>query len=100
MRGAITDKIQEIAKKFLSREITTTELRFYPYIQYVMMNEQKLDISKINQEERKILSVLKTEGHIEGGAGGMGITKEFWDYLSEILWEGYVYGGSLGEGEK
>lgn len=95
MRGALTNKIQKIAKKHLKRKITTTELRLLPYIQYVMMNEQRLDIARINQEERKILSLWKKEDLIEGGAGGFSITKEFWEFMNDILWEDYVVGGSL-----
>ena len=94
-RGKLTDKIQEIAKEFLGREITPTELKLYPYLDYVMKNHQKLDPRKVNEAERKILGLLRNDGHIEGGASGMGITKEFYDYIQEILWEGYVVGGSL-----
>lgn len=89
-RGQLTDRAQKIAKEKLGREISTRELRLYPYIQYVMMNSQKLEISKISSEERMILKKLKEEGHIEGGASGLSITKYFWDYLCEILFETYV----------
>ena len=95
MRGVITDKIQEIAKKYLKREIITTELGLLPYIQFVMMNEQRLDIARINGEERKILALWKKKDLIEGGAGGLSICKDFWDFMNEVLWEGYVVGGSL-----
>ncbi len=94
MRGIITDKIQKIAKKHLKREITQIELRFLPYIQFVMMNEQALEIPKIKPEEKEILKKWREEGFIEGGASGLAITKEFWDFMNEILWEGYVIGGS------
>lgn len=45
-------------------EINKTELRLMPYIQNVMVNSQKLDICKINQEERylpngEMLNILK-----------------------------------------
>ena len=93
-RGALTEKIQIIAKKRLGREISLRELRLMPYIQYVMLNNQKLDPGKISQEERDILAVWRKEGHIEGGAGGLGITKFFYDTMCEILWEGYVVGGA------
>lgn len=96
MRGAITDKIQEIAKKFLERKITRVELRFIPYIQYVMANEQKLDIQKVSSKEREILKKWKEADLVEGGASGLSITKEFWNFMCEILWEGYVVGGSDG----
>ncbi len=95
MRGVLTEKIQEIARARIGREITTTELKLYPYIDYVMKNNQRLDISKINGEEREILSMLRKKGHIDGGASGLDITKEFYDYIQEVLWEGYVVGGDV-----
>ncbi len=90
MRGKLTDEIQELAKKFLGREITTGEVRLYPYLDYQMKNEQKLEPVRINQEEREVLKVLKNEGHIEGGASGLSMTKEFYDYINQVLWFGYV----------
>lgn len=89
-RGVLTDKVNEIAKKMIGREITTRELRLLPYIQYVMTNEQKIDIRKINQEEREILSKWRKDGFIEGGASGLAITKEFWNFVCEIVFEAYV----------
>lgn len=94
MRGMLTPEIQEVAKKFLGREITTTELRLMNYVAYVMVNDQRIEPAKINEEERGVLMTWRTEGHIEGGAGGLSITKEFWDAMSEIIWLGYVVGGS------
>lgn len=52
MRGVITKEIQKIAKKHIGRKITTEELRLIPYIQYVMVNEQRIDISRINEDEK------------------------------------------------
>ena len=95
MRGRLTPEIQEVAKKFLGREITTTELRLMAYVAYVMVNDQRIEPARINAEEREVLSTWRSEGHIEGGAAGLSITKEFWDAMSEILWLGYVIGGSL-----
>jgi len=97
MRGALTPKIQELSKAFLKREMTTTELRLIPYVQYVMVNKQKLDIAKMNQDDRDVLSRWRKEDYIEGGAGGLSITKEFWDFMCAILWEGYVVGGAENE---
>ncbi len=94
MRGKLTNEINEIALKFLGRNIDTIELRLYPYLDYVMKNEQRLKIEHINQPEREILATLKREGHIEGGITGLSMTKEFYDYIQEILWLGYVIGGS------
>lgn len=90
MRGAMTVKIKEVSKKFLGVEITQSELRLMPYIQFTMMNNQKIDPNRISEEERRILSKWRLAGWIEGGASEMSITKDFWDALNEILWFGYV----------
>lgn len=93
-RGMMTDEIQSLCKEKIGREISIRELRLMPYIQYTMMNGQRLEINKINQEEREILSKWKEKGWIEGGASGLSITKEFWDFLNEVMWLGYVIGGA------
>ncbi len=89
-RGELTKKTQEIAKKMIGREISLRELRLLPYVHTVMMNEQRIDPNKISPEERKILSTWRKKGFIEGGASGLGITKDFWDFTCEILFETYV----------
>lgn len=89
-RGCLTKRIEEMSEKFLGRKMTQTELRLMPYLQYVMMNSQKLEPNKINQEEREILRTLKNEKHIEGGASGLSMTREYWDFLCDVLWYSYV----------
>lgn len=92
-RGQLTQVVSDCARRVLGIEdIGITELRLMPYIQYQMMNEQRLDPRKINEDERKILSVWREKGWIEGGASGLNITKEFWDGINEILWLSYVVG--------
>lgn len=90
MRGMLTQAIKDKSQEMLGYVITVRELRLMAYVQYVMMNEQRIDPNKINQEEREVLSKWRTAGHMEGGASGMEITKEFWDIMCEILWLGYV----------
>ena len=94
MRGAITSEIQTVAQRHLKRKISTTELRLMAYVQYVMMNEQKIDIQKCNQDDREVLRKWREEGHIKGGESGLAITREFWDAVCEILWFGYIIGGA------
>lgn len=106
MRGQLTAEIKAKAVEMLNRandrpnmkrtasikvrNFTQDELRLMAYVQYVMVNDQKLDPRKINQKERKILARWRERGWIEGGASGLAMTKEFWDAMSEILWLGYV----------
>jgi len=89
-RGQLTDRIKQKSKQLLGYEIDVLELRLMPYIQYVMVNEQKIKIEHINFEERKILSKWREAGHIEGGASGLRITKDFWNIICEIVFLGYV----------
>lgn len=70
MRGALTKQIQELAMKFLGREMTTPELRLLPYINYTMTNDQKLDPRRCNRKDRDVLQLWREAGHIEGGASG------------------------------
>lgn len=92
-RGMITEKIKTLSKDSLGYEINQDELRLMPYLQSVMVNEQKLDPNKITEAERHILSRWREMGFIEGGAGGLSISREFWDAINAIIWHGYVATG-------
>lgn len=94
MRGKITPQIQDIAKKMIGRTISTNELRLMAYVDYVMKNNQKIEPIHINGEERIILQEWREAGFIEGGASGLSITKQFYDLMCAVLWEGYVVGGA------
>lgn len=89
-RGSLTDEVKERSKALLGYEIDLTELRLMPYIQFTMMNDQRLDPRKINSSEREVLKRWKEEGHIEGGASGLSITREFWNIINDLLFMSYV----------
>lgn len=89
-RGQLTDRIKQRSWELLGEEINVRELRLMPYIVSIMMGSQKIDPRKINQEEREILSKWRKQGHIEGGAGGLRITDEFWGICCELVKLGYV----------
>ena len=91
IRGCLTEQIQEVSKKFLGREITTNELRLYPYIDYVLKNGGRIDRSKLSIPEQDIIDMWKEEGNFNWGYGAIiSVTKEFYDYMQEILWLSYV----------
>lgn len=90
-RGELTESIKTKMECFFDRETNITELHLIPYIQYVMVNERQIDPIKINREEREILSMWRNAGYLIGGAGdSMLITKEFWQFMCDILLEAYV----------
>ena len=83
-RGILTDKIKN---KF---GITLKELRLIPYLQYCLMNGP-IDPRKIDEEEREILQKWRDEGKITFSIKyECTCTKEFWDFMNEVLWESYV----------
>lgn len=89
-RGKLTQRVIDKGKELFGRDIDKTELRLIPYIVYTMMNDQKLDPNKVNQEEREILAMWRRQGHIEGGASGLAVTKDFWDKCCEMVFLAYV----------
>lgn len=89
-RGQLTDRIKEKSKELFGYEIDQTELRLLPYIQYTMVNNQYISLQHINSGERKIVSKWRKAGYFEGGAGGMQISRKFWDIMNEIVFLGYV----------
>jgi hypothetical protein len=87
-RNVLTEHMQSLAKAFLDREITVCELRLYFHLSYTMQNGRRLSSQHMN--ERKVLSQLRKEGHIKGGARGLKMTFQFWTYIHTVLWFGYA----------
>ncbi len=98
-RGQLTQRIKDRSVELLGYEMDVTELRLMPYIIHVMMNDQKLDPCKCNEDDRVILKKWRDAGHIDGGVSNsgerisfshIGITEEFWNIICEIVRLGYV----------
>lgn len=90
-RGVLTPEVQEVAKNLLGYELTVLELRLMPYLQYIVMNDKRINPNHINQEEREILSKWRDKGWMCGGAGSyVNVTKWFWLAMNEILFVAYV----------
>lgn len=84
-RGMLT---QEMKDKF---DITLPELRLLPYLQCCLINHQPIDPKKITAEERNILIAWRDDGKISFSmTNAPTISKEFWNYMNEVLWESYV----------
>jgi hypothetical protein len=90
-RGVLTKEVKAVSKKLLGYNITLNELRLIPYVQYVMVNDQRIEREKINDEERVILDRWETKGFLKRDSG-LSVTKKFWDAMCEILYVSYVTG--------
>lgn len=89
-RGELTRRIEKKSEQLLGKAITMRELRFIVYLQYVLVNEQKVDPRKVNSEEKYMLDKWRSQGYIAGDDEHLLVSKEFWDAMSEIVYLGYV----------
>ena len=90
MRGQLTPEIQDTAKAFFGRGISTPELGMMPYLCYVMQNSRKLDPAKMNKADRDVWATWKKDGHVDGGMTGVVLTAEFWRAIHDIILLAYV----------
>lgn len=85
MRGVLTD---EISEKY---RINRKQLRLIPYFQFLITNSKPVDPRVIDSEERQYLQEWRDEGKITFSMSEpCTCTKEFWDWMNEILWLAYV----------
>ena len=90
-RGMLTDEIKEKAERYLGRKFTQKELRLYPYLQYCMLNSQKVERVRIDPDEQDILDKLVEENQVVREYPSFyKPTKRFCNFLCEILADGYV----------
>ena len=89
-RGELTKEVNEVALSFLGREITIEELRVYPYLDYILKNHFEYNFDKIKDKEIPILDKLEEEFHILYNRAYFRCTKEFYDYIQQVLSISYV----------
>lgn len=90
-RGQLTDRIKACSKEMLGYEIDEMELRFMAYFQFVMINEQQLNKSKMRRGERALLINWKLKEYVtKNRSHKLKVTKKFWNALCEIIFLGYV----------
>lgn len=91
MRGILTKEVRELSKKLLGYEISCSELRLMPYIQYVCMNGKRLNHSLMKDEEFNILDQWSDKGYIKYSEDFIEeVDKDFWMSMNEILYNTYV----------
>ena len=90
-RGMLTPEIKAKAEKYLGREFTQKELRLYPYMQFCMINSQRIERARTDEEEQEILKTLEREGRIKREYPSyFHPTCEFWMFMNDILAGAYI----------
>jgi len=90
MRGMLTEEITQKSEMLLGYAISKKELRLMPYLIYCLTNNQNIDPSNIDAEERAILSKWREHGFIESPSSNLAVTKSFYDAANELIFLGYV----------
>ena len=90
-RGHLTERIKKASVKLLGYEINQQELRLMAYLQFTMVNNQRLELDKLSDIESPILADWLNKGFIKGEVfKKIEVTKKFWDAMCEIIYLGYV----------
>ena len=90
-RGMLSEKLQQKSQAFLKRCITIPELRLYPYIDYCIKNAcQGWDYANLNEKEMIILAMLMKEHHIAYSPEKIIISREFYNFIQDIMAISYV----------
>jgi hypothetical protein len=86
----LTEEITQKSEMLLGYAISKKELRLMPYLIYCLTNNQNIDPSNIDAEERAILSKWREHGFIESPSSNLAVTKSFYDAANELIFLGYV----------
>lgn len=91
-RGQLNEDVQKLSQAFFGRDITLTELRLFPYIDYCLKNGGKFDPRKINAQEVDICCeyTKKYPQHFNFTLCEIEISKEFYQFIQDVLWIAYV----------
>lgn len=94
-RGILTPTVTKQALEFLGEEITQTELRLYPYLDYCWKNGGYIDRRKMSIEEYDIITSREEQGHLlreidDRMSEVVKPTPAFYLFVQKILLEAYV----------
>lgn len=93
LRGNTEEQnIKHLDKKFqkmLGRDANRNEIRLFPYLINCLM-DQNVDRSKLDKHELDLLQDYQNKGLLVREFTKIGCTKEFWDFINEIVYDRYV----------
>lgn len=91
-RGVINDEVREVCRRAFGTELSLTQLRLLPYLQYTLMSTREIDSRKINEDELFILAEWSELGYLQIVGLQLEVTKKFWDAMNDVLWVAYAGG--------
>ena len=91
LRGVLTDEVAIMGEAVLGHELTVTELRLIPYVQFCAVNQQRIDRARVSAEEKAILKDWTERGLCRCYPWNVEVapTRGFWQFLCDVLFEAY-----------
>jgi hypothetical protein len=87
MQGLLTSEIKSRSIVLLGYEITETELKLLPYVQYLAVNNRIASDLRMTSLEKEAFQSWKEKGWVDGGfSHPVSVTQSFWEAMSEIIW--------------
>lgn len=86
------ENIKHLDEKFqqmLGRDANKNEIRFFPYLIHSLM-DQYIERDKLNGYELDLLQDYQDKGLLVKHYADIGCTKEFWNFITEIVYDRYV----------
>ena len=83
------EKLNKLFEEVLGREASKEDIRLFPYLTY-SLQDQRIDIRKSSYEEEDFLEDYTNKGLFLIEDGKIGCTKEFWDFLTNVVYETYI----------
>lgn len=76
-------------QKMFGRDTSILEIRLFPFLMY-SLTDQYLEREKIRLGEKELLNEYQSKGLLVINGTDIGCTKEFWDFISSVVYESYV----------
>lgn len=76
-------------QQMLGRNTSVLELRLLPFLMY-SLTDQYMERGKIRSGERELLTEYQSKGFIVKNGAHIGCTKEFWNFISSVVYDFYV----------
>lgn len=81
--------INPMFQQMFGRDTSVLELRFLPFLMY-SLTDQYMEREKIRNGERELLKEYQSKGFIVKDGIDIGCTKEFWNFISSVVYDSYV----------
>lgn len=76
-------------QKMFGRDTSVLEIRLFPFLMF-SLTDQYLERGKIRPGERELLDEYQSRGLLVTNGADIGCTKEFWNFISSIVYESYI----------